>query len=379
MPLTLVVTRDVADRYRGFLGSVMPEVAPGVYRIPLPLPNDGLRAVNVYALVRGDDLLLIDSGWAIAGARTVLDQGLAVLGAAAGDVGRILVTHVHRDHYTQAVAVRKEFGTRVTLGFGERHTLEMLTRTFPVDRSPQLSRLRACGAGPLVERLREVWMEGGHDPAEWEMPDDWIDGRTSLPLGGRELLAVPTPGHTRGHLVYADLPAGLLFAGCAWRFGPHPATLAWCAVMAVLVSLAMIDWDTTLLPDSMTLPLLWGGLLASLLGLTLPLPVAVAGAMAGYLSLWSIYWLFKLVTGKEGMGAGDFKLLAALGAWLGWQAILPIALMASVVGVLVSLPLKIAGRLGQGHPIPFGPFLAGGGLVVIFVGVDRCLGWIGLN
>ncbi|HEX7637530.1 MAG TPA: A24 family peptidase [Burkholderiaceae bacterium] len=176
-----------------------------------------------------------------------------------------------------------------------------------------------------------------------------------------------------------EIATGLLFAGCAWRFGPHPATLAWCAVMAVLVSLAMIDWDTTLLPDSMTLPLLWGGLLASLLGLTLPLPVAVAGAMAGYLSLWSIYWLFKLVTGKEGMGAGDFKLLAALGAWLGWQAILPIALMASVVGVLVSLPLKIAGRLGQGHPIPFGPFLAGGGLVVIFVGVDRCLGWIGLN
>jgi leader peptidase (prepilin peptidase)/N-methyltransferase len=176
-----------------------------------------------------------------------------------------------------------------------------------------------------------------------------------------------------------ELATGLLFAGAAWRFGPTPATLAWCAVIALLVAMAMIDWDTTLLPDSMTLPMLWGGLLAATLDLTVPLPTAIWGAVVGYLSLWSIYWLFKLTTGKEGMGAGDFKLLAALGAWLGWQAILPIALMASLVGLIVSLPLKMSGRLKAGQAIPFGPFLAGGGLVVIFVGVERCLEWIGIH
>lgn len=176
-----------------------------------------------------------------------------------------------------------------------------------------------------------------------------------------------------------ELATGALFAGAAWRFGPEPVALAWCAMIALLVAMAMIDWDTTLLPDSMTLPMLWGGLIAASLGLTLTLSTAVWGAAAGYLSLWSIYWLFKLTTGKDGMGAGDFKLLGALGAWLGWQAILPIALMASIVGLLVSLPLKMAGKLNPGQAIPFGPFLAGGGLVVIFVGVDRCLEWIGLH
>jgi glyoxylase-like metal-dependent hydrolase (beta-lactamase superfamily II) len=189
------------------------QVAPGVYRIPLPLPTDGLRAVNVYAIEDPGGLVLIDGGWALEESRRQLETSLKELGFRLADITRFLVTHVHRDHYTQAVAVRKEFGTRVSLGIGERHTLDVLTRPGPADRAPQLARLRACGAEPLVERLRAVWTEGGHDPAEWEMPDDWIDGRTRVPLGGRELLAVPTPGHTRGHLVYADLPGGLLFAG----------------------------------------------------------------------------------------------------------------------------------------------------------------------
>jgi leader peptidase (prepilin peptidase)/N-methyltransferase len=186
-----------------------------------------------------------------------------------------------------------------------------------------------------------------------------------------------TPIAARYPLV--ELATGALFAGAAWRFGPTPVTLAWCAVLALLVAMAMIDWDTTLLPDSMTLPMLWGGLVVAALGLNLPLATAIWGAVVGYLSLWSIYWLFKLTTGKEGMGAGDFKLLAALGAWLGWQAILPIALMASIVGLVVSLPLKASGKLKDGQAIPFGPFLAGGGLVVIFVGVERCLEWIGIR
>jgi glyoxylase-like metal-dependent hydrolase (beta-lactamase superfamily II) len=189
------------------------QVAPGVYRIPLPLPSDGLRAVNVYAIEDAEGLVLIDGGWALEESRRRLETSLKELGFGLADISRFLVTHVHRDHYTQAIAVRKEFGTRVSLGVGERHTLEVLTRPGSPDRSPQLEQLRVCGAGPIVERLRAIWKEGGHQPAEWEMPDDWIEGRAELPLTGRELLAVPTPGHTRGHLVYADLAGGLLFAG----------------------------------------------------------------------------------------------------------------------------------------------------------------------
>lgn len=188
-------------------------VAPGVHRIPLPLPNDGLRAVNVYAVESDDDLVLIDGGWALEESRRRLETALKDIGRGLGDVTRFLVTHVHRDHYTQAVTVRREFGTRVCLGIGERETLETLVRPRRREESAQLAQLLACGARPLVDRLTAIWREGGHDPGEWEMPDEWIDGRTKVPVAGRELLAVPTPGHTRGHLVFADLTGGILFAG----------------------------------------------------------------------------------------------------------------------------------------------------------------------
>jgi len=189
------------------------QVAPGVHRIPLPLPTDGLRAVNVYAIENDEGLVLVDGGWALEESRRRLETSLKDIGFGLADVTRFLVTHVHRDHYTQAIAVRKEFGTRVSLGIGERPTLDLLTRRGLPDRSPQLEQLHACGADPLIERLRVIWKDGGHDPAQWEMPDEWIDGRTALPLADRELLAVPTPGHTRGHLVFADFAGGLLFAG----------------------------------------------------------------------------------------------------------------------------------------------------------------------
>jgi glyoxylase-like metal-dependent hydrolase (beta-lactamase superfamily II) len=189
------------------------QVAPGVHRIPLPLPSDGLRAVNVYAVTGEDGLVLIDGGWALEESRRRLEAALKEIGHGLADVSRFLVTHVHRDHYTQAIAVRREFGTRVSLGIGERESLDLLTGPRRREHSPQLTRLLACGARPIVERLKAAWREGGHDTSEWEMPDDWIDGRTALPVAGRELLAVPTPGHTRGHLVFADLDAGLLFAG----------------------------------------------------------------------------------------------------------------------------------------------------------------------
>jgi leader peptidase (prepilin peptidase) / N-methyltransferase len=195
-----------------------------------------------------------------------------------------------------------------------------------------------------------------------------------LRLRGR-CSACKTPISARYPLL--EVLTALLFGAAAWRFGAHPVTLMWCAVLATLMALAAIDWDTTLLPDSLTLPLLWAGLACASLGWTVPLHQAVWGAVAGYLSLWSIYWLFKKATGKEGMGFGDFKLLAALGAWLGWQAILPIVLMASVIGAVVGIAMKLTRGLREGGYVPFGPFLAGGGVVVLLAGTDRVLGWIG--
>ena len=174
-----------------------------------------------------------------------------------------------------------------------------------------------------------------------------------------------------------ELATGVLFAALGWRFGAVPTVLLWCGFAAALVALAAIDWDTTLLPDNLTLPLLWTGLVAGALGWTLSLSDALWGAVAGYLSLWSVYWVFKLTTGKEGMGFGDFKLLAALGAWLGVKMILPIVLAASVLGALVGLFMKFGGSLREGRYVPFGPFLAGAGLVVLFAGQARVLNWLG--
>ena len=176
-----------------------------------------------------------------------------------------------------------------------------------------------------------------------------------------------------------EMATAALFAALGWRFGGQPVALLWCAMGAVLLALALIDWDTTVLPDLLTLPLLWAGLVAAALGWLpgLPLAQSLWGAAAGYLALWTVYMFFKLATGKEGMGFGDFKLLAALGAWLGWQAILPIVLMASIIGAAIGLVMKANGSLREGRFVPFGPFLAGGGLVVLLVGLPTVLGWIG--
>jgi leader peptidase (prepilin peptidase)/N-methyltransferase len=174
-----------------------------------------------------------------------------------------------------------------------------------------------------------------------------------------------------------ELMCAVLFAAIGWRLGAQPQVLLWCAFAAALVVLAWIDWDTTVLPDAITLPLMWAGLLAATFGWTIPPTAALVGAAAGYLSLWVVYWFFKLATGKEGMGYGDFKLLAALGAWLGWQALLPIVLGASVIGAVVGIAMKIAGALREGRYVPFGPFLAGAGLVVMWVGTPATLAWIG--
>jgi leader peptidase (prepilin peptidase)/N-methyltransferase len=156
----------------------------------------------------------------------------------------------------------------------------------------------------------------------------------------------------------------------AWRFGFGLAGLAALAFTFVLIALTFIDADTTLLPDSLTLPLLWLGLLLNVDGTFVPLQQAVTGAAAGYLILWTIYWLFKLATGKEGMGYGDFKLLAALGAWFGWKMLLPILLLSSVVGAIVGIVLLVMARRGRDIPIPFGPYLAAAGFIALVHGED---------
>lgn len=178
-----------------------------------------------------------------------------------------------------------------------------------------------------------------------------------------------------------ELITGMLFTYIAWRWGASWATLGWLVFMAALLALIFIDWDTTYLPDDITLPLVWLGLLMALAGvnpLVASLSDAVWGAVAGYLILWSIYWIFKFSTGKEGMGYGDFKLLAALGAWFGWQALLPIVLMSSVVGAVVGIALKINANLREGGYMPYGPFLGIAALAVLFVGAPTMMAWMGL-
>ncbi len=162
--------------------------------------------------------------------------------------------------------------------------------------------------------------------------------------------------------------SGILSAYAAWHFGFGWAAAGALLFIWALLALTAIDFDTQLLPDDITLPLLWTGLLLNLSGTYTSLPSAVLGAIFGYLALWAVYWLFKLVTGKEGMGYGDFKLLAALGAWLGWQMLPLIILLSSLVGAVVGIVLIVAAKHGRHIPIPFGPYLAGGGLIALFWG-----------
>ncbi|MDP2109910.1 MAG: A24 family peptidase [Thiobacillus sp.] len=187
----------------------------------------------------------------------------------------------------------------------------------------------------------------------------WLHGRCSAcsaPIGARYPLV--------------ELLTALLSAAVAWKWGVSAQTLGALLLVWTLIALAFIDLDTTLLPDSLTLPLLWLGLLFNLGGHFASLPDAVIGAIAGYGVLWSVYWLFKLVTGKDGMGYGDFKLLAAIGAWLGWQMLPVTLLLSSVVGAAIGIAMIVLVKHDRRMPIPFGPYLAGGGLVALFFGAD---------
>jgi leader peptidase (prepilin peptidase) / N-methyltransferase len=176
-----------------------------------------------------------------------------------------------------------------------------------------------------------------------------------------------------------ELVTGALFFVCAWRWGATTTGLVWCVFSAALLTLALIDWDTTLLPDDVTLPLLWLGLVSSALQWTpVPLTSALWGAVAGYLSLWLIYWGFKLATGKEGMGYGDFKLFAALGAWFGWPLLIPIILLSSVIGAVIGVAMKFTSGLREGGYIPFGPFLAGAGFAALLLGPEALRQLVGI-
>ncbi|MEY4563125.1 MAG: hypothetical protein RLZZ618_2402 [Pseudomonadota bacterium] len=178
---------------------------------------------------------------------------------------------------------------------------------------------------------------------------------------------------------FIELATAVLFAAVGWRFGPQWTTLLWCGFVATLVALSAIDWDTTFLFDDVTLPLLWAGLVAAAMGWTLPLTQSLWGAVAGFLSLFLIAKTFELVTrrGEPAMGAGDFKLLAALGAWLGVQMLVPLVLAASLVGAVVGIAMKFGPGLREGRYVPFGPFLAGGAVLVMLAGPQRVMGWLG--
>ncbi len=194
-----------------------------------------------------------------------------------------------------------------------------------------------------------------------------------LALRGR-CSACKAPISSRYPLV--EIAGGALAALAIWHFGPNAKGVAAAILLWTLLALALIDADTKLLPDDLTLPLLWAGLVANLQGLFVPLAEAVIGAIAGYLVLWTVYWLFKLIRGKEGMGYGDFKLLAALGAWLGWKMLPPIILLSSVAGAVIGIVLIVFRGRDSQLTLPFGPYLAAGGAIALFAGPALLKLWL---
>ncbi|WP_009523806.1 prepilin peptidase [Imbroritus primus] len=237
----------------------------------------------------------------------------------------------------------------------------------------------------MMEREEANYLaELRHEPLPYPERYDLVAPRSACPACGHTISAlenVPvlsylwlrgrcrgcgTPISSRYPLL--ELASAVLTGLVAWHFGPSWQALGGIVLVWTLLALTLIDADTQLLPDQLTLPLLWLGLLLNLNGIFVPLADAVIGAMAGYLSLWSVYWVFKLVRGKEGMGYGDFKLMAALGAWFGWQALPALILLSSVVGLVFGVWRIVSGRQERDAPFPFGPFIAGAGILVLLFG-----------
>lgn len=190
------------------------EVAPGIHRIPLPLPMDGLRAINVYTIQTDDGLTLIDGGWHIPVARELLDTSLRSIGSGFGDIKRFLVTHVHRDHFTMATVLAHELGIDVALGIGEKPALDLLNDHEALTENPFHAVLRSAGAGVFADEWERLEDPDDEDmPILWQHPTSWLDGDHAIAVGARTLDAVHTPGHTPGHFVFADRADELLFAG----------------------------------------------------------------------------------------------------------------------------------------------------------------------
>lgn len=262
-------------------------------------------------------------------------------------------------------------GAAALAGLFVGNWLTVLTHRLPrmMEREWQAQCMDAAGK-PRPPGHYGLWSPASHCPA-CEAP---LDRLARIPLLGWLLL--------RGRCAACHAPIGwrypvielltcALFAGCALRFGATPIALAAMGLSATLVALAWIDFETTLLPDVLTQPLVWAGLLVNLFDAFASVQMAVVGAVAGYLFLWVIFHVFRLLTGREGMGQGDFKLLAALGAWFGIEALPMLLLSASLVGVLIGGALTLTGRARRGQPLPFGPYLALAGLVMLLLGGEH--------
>ncbi len=227
-------------------------------------------------------------------------------------------------------------------------------------------------AGPTLLRPRSACPHCAHA----------IRARHNIPVLG--WLWLRGRCHDCGHRIsvrypLVELTTGAIFGFAAWRWGLTPAGAAWAGFGATLLVLALIDWDTTLLPDDLTLPLVWAGLIAAALGWSgIALDDALWGAVAGYLFLWTVFQAFRLLTGKEGMGYGDFKLLAALGAWFGWQALIPLVLISSLLGTVAGLLMKMTIGLVEGRYVQFGPWLAAAGAVLMVTGTAPLARGLGL-
>ena len=262
-------------------------------------------------------------------------------------------------------------GAAALAGLFVGNWVTVLTHRLPrmMEREWQAQCMDAAGK-PRPPGHYGLWSPASHCPA----CEARLDRMARIPLLGWLLL--------RGRCAACHAPIGwrypvielltcALFAGCALRFGATPIALAAMGLSATLVALAWIDFETTLLPDVLTQPLVWAGLLVNLFDAFASVQMAVVGAVAGYLFLWVIFHVFRLLTGREGMGHGDFKLLAALGAWFGIEALPMLLLSASLVGVLIGGALTLTGRARRGQPLPFGPYLALAGLVMLLLGGEH--------
>lgn len=265
---------------------------------------------------------------------TVFATAILVLGCTVGSFLNVVCLRLpiimERDWQAQC---------RETLGLPAEPRPEPFNLAFPPSRCPQ------CG----------------HNIRPWE----------NIPIASYVLLKGRCAGcksRISPRYPVVEAASGALSAVVAYHFGPDWQCAAALLLTWTLLALAIIDFDTQLLPDDITLPLLWAGLLLGLSGLFVPLRDAVIGAAVGYLVLWSVYWLFKLVTGREGMGYGDFKLLAALGAWSGWQAIPQIILLSSLVGAVVGIAMIVFRGRDRQIPMPFGPYLAAAGWIALLWG-----------